>query len=141
MLEVSTFLHIIKNFTFKPIALVNCVWKQLFNFNIMPLMSSQVVYVSWGTHPMISLQLHSAMVTKEKKHPYSLLPLFLLLFLFSLSGVPLPPNKMSYSCILASSCLYSVTAHFRSFLPLKLGWIQLSIYPPPLYFQNQLEET
>lgn len=79
MLEVSTFLHIIKNFTFKPIALVNCVWKQLFNFNIMPLMSSQVVYVSWGTHPMISLQLHSAMVTKEKKHPYSLFPLFLLL--------------------------------------------------------------
>ena len=45
----------------------------------------------------------------------------LLLFLFSLSGVPLPPNKMSYSCILASSCLSSVTAHFRSFLPLKLG--------------------
>ena len=42
-------------------------------------------------------------------------------FLFSLSGVPLPPNKMSYSCILASSCLSSVTAHFRSFLPLKLG--------------------
>ena len=45
----------------------------------------------------------------------------LLLSLFSLSGGPLPPNEMSYSCILASSCPSSTTAHFRSFLPLKLG--------------------